>query len=207
MVAGLRVINGGVVPGPVLADPWEFQARCVDAFVASWRARGFSPEDGVGPELVALATSAATSVVTAMATDAWQAVRTTVARLLGRGEARAEQLALEALDEDAANLCDEPTDDSRRDLTAAWAARLRDLLRSDPDAAKALHELVADVASSLRTMSTAGHAVAAGGDVHIQASQGGLAGLTRSSRPRRPSSIDGAVSPASRRYLDSRDRP
>ncbi|MFD0574933.1 tyrosine-type recombinase/integrase [Dactylosporangium darangshiense] len=42
MVAGLRVINGGVVAGPLPADPWEFQARCVDAFVASWRARGFS---------------------------------------------------------------------------------------------------------------------------------------------------------------------
>lgn len=43
MVAGLRVITGGVVPGPVPADPWEFQARCVEAFIASWRARGFSP--------------------------------------------------------------------------------------------------------------------------------------------------------------------
>jgi site-specific recombinase XerD len=43
VVAGLRVITGGVVAGPVPADPWEFQARCVEAFVASWRARGFSP--------------------------------------------------------------------------------------------------------------------------------------------------------------------
>jgi integrase/recombinase XerD len=42
VIAGLRVINGGVVAGPVPADPWEFQTRCVDAFVASWRARGFS---------------------------------------------------------------------------------------------------------------------------------------------------------------------
>jgi site-specific recombinase XerD len=42
VVAALRVINGGVVARPVPADPWEFQARCVDAFVASWRARGFS---------------------------------------------------------------------------------------------------------------------------------------------------------------------
>jgi len=45
-VAGpsLRVIDGGAVPvGPTPADPWEFQAECVEAFVASWRARGFSP--------------------------------------------------------------------------------------------------------------------------------------------------------------------
>jgi integrase/recombinase XerD len=43
VVAGLRVITGGAAAGPVPADPWEFQARCVDAFVASWHARGFSP--------------------------------------------------------------------------------------------------------------------------------------------------------------------
>jgi integrase/recombinase XerD len=42
VVAGLRVI-AGVVAGPVTSDPWEFQAQCVEAFVASWRARGFSP--------------------------------------------------------------------------------------------------------------------------------------------------------------------
>ena len=44
MAPRLRVLEGGAVPdGPVTADPWEFQAGCVDAFVASWRARGFSP--------------------------------------------------------------------------------------------------------------------------------------------------------------------
>jgi len=45
-VAGsrLRVLEGGAVPlGPVTTDPWAFQAECVEAFVASWRARGFSP--------------------------------------------------------------------------------------------------------------------------------------------------------------------
>jgi integrase/recombinase XerD len=43
VVASLRVISGGAAAvEPVPADPWEFQARCVDAFVASWRARGFS---------------------------------------------------------------------------------------------------------------------------------------------------------------------
>lgn len=40
----LRAVEGGAVPqGPVPSDPWEFQAECVEAFVASWRARGFSP--------------------------------------------------------------------------------------------------------------------------------------------------------------------
>jgi site-specific recombinase XerD len=40
----LRVVEGGAVPrGPLATDPWEYQAECVDAFVTSWRARGFSP--------------------------------------------------------------------------------------------------------------------------------------------------------------------
>ncbi len=42
--ARLQVIAGGAVPQePLARDPWQFQAACVDAFVASWRARGFSP--------------------------------------------------------------------------------------------------------------------------------------------------------------------
>ncbi|MGW2255759.1 hypothetical protein ACWCXH_37265 [Kitasatospora sp. NPDC001660] len=42
--ARLKVIAGGGVPqGPLMTDPWQFQAACVDALVASWRARGFSP--------------------------------------------------------------------------------------------------------------------------------------------------------------------
>src|SRR5258708_28641174 len=40
----LRVRDGGAVPETqVTTDPWECQAACVEAFVASWRARGFSP--------------------------------------------------------------------------------------------------------------------------------------------------------------------
>ncbi|MFJ1561626.1 tyrosine-type recombinase/integrase [Streptomyces mirabilis] len=42
--ARLQVIAGGAVPqGPLTTDPWQFQTMCVDAFVASWRARWFSP--------------------------------------------------------------------------------------------------------------------------------------------------------------------
>ncbi|WP_411105175.1 hypothetical protein [Streptomyces sp. cmx-4-9] len=37
----LRVIEGRTVPEmPGTWDPWEFQALCVEAFVASWRAGG-----------------------------------------------------------------------------------------------------------------------------------------------------------------------
>ncbi|WP_275562735.1 hypothetical protein [Streptomyces sp. 5-6(2022)] len=42
--ARFQVIAGGAVPEePLAMDPWQFQAVCVEAFVASWRARGFSP--------------------------------------------------------------------------------------------------------------------------------------------------------------------
>lgn len=41
---GLRLIPGGAAPvEAVAADPVVFQRECVDAFVASWHARGFSP--------------------------------------------------------------------------------------------------------------------------------------------------------------------
>lgn len=40
----LRVLEGGAVADvPPVSDPWEFQDACVEAFIASWRARGFSP--------------------------------------------------------------------------------------------------------------------------------------------------------------------
>lgn len=41
--AGLVLLGGAVPAGPLATDPLEYQAGCVEAFVASWRARGFSP--------------------------------------------------------------------------------------------------------------------------------------------------------------------
>jgi integrase/recombinase XerD len=38
----LRVITGGVAPVAETRDPQRFQAECVEAFVASWTARGFA---------------------------------------------------------------------------------------------------------------------------------------------------------------------
>lgn len=50
---GLRLVKGSAgVPAVVEpADPWAFQAACVEAFIASQVARGFSPitiENGSG---------------------------------------------------------------------------------------------------------------------------------------------------------------
>jgi integrase/recombinase XerD len=43
-VAGtrLRVVTGQLIPAEVPGDPLVFQAECVEAFVASWTARGFA---------------------------------------------------------------------------------------------------------------------------------------------------------------------
>ena len=121
--------------------------------------------------MVALASSAASALVGAMAKDGWQALRSQVARLLGRGDRPAEQLALETLDEDAAGL----TPDTERDVTAAWTARLRDLLRVHPEAAEELRALLA---APGRNVAASGSGVAAGRDVHIQAAYGGVAAGT-----------------------------
>jgi integrase/recombinase XerD len=47
----LRVVVGEVVARSEVIDPERFQAECVEAFVASWTARGFSNstiDNGVG---------------------------------------------------------------------------------------------------------------------------------------------------------------
>ncbi|WP_435204075.1 hypothetical protein [Micromonospora sp. bgisy143] len=128
-------------------------------------------------ELVALAASAATSVANAMATDAWQSIRGRIAQLLGRGDTRSERVALETLDEDAVLLAAGAVE-TRREVTAAWTVRLRDLLRADPSLAAGLRELVAEVDASTGSASASGHGVAAGRDMTIEASHGGVAAGT-----------------------------
>ncbi|GGZ80081.1 hypothetical protein [Streptomyces bluensis] len=96
----------------------------------------------------ALALTGATTVVAAMATDAWQTTRTSVANLFRRS---GRHLAIEAqLDEDAALVVqDDDADGARRDLVQAWRRRLAALLRQYPDAAEDLHALVDEVRAAL----------------------------------------------------------
>jgi site-specific recombinase XerD len=39
----LRVIDGSLAGAPAVADPRRFQEECIEAYLASWVARGFSP--------------------------------------------------------------------------------------------------------------------------------------------------------------------
>jgi hypothetical protein len=44
VAAQLRLVRGQSAEAPVQpADPWRFQEQCVEAYVLSWVARGFSP--------------------------------------------------------------------------------------------------------------------------------------------------------------------
>ncbi|MEU6315651.1 hypothetical protein [Streptomyces sp. NPDC047014] len=100
-------------------------------------------------ELVALTSTAATTVVGLLATDAWEQAKLAVARLWVRGrpeqagtieaelvEARAEVLAFRRAGDDGAE----------EDLTAEWRARLRRLLAADPALERDLRELLAELA-------------------------------------------------------------
>jgi hypothetical protein len=101
-------------------------------------------------ELAELAEAGGSALVGAMATDAWQATRSGVARLFGRGES-ARQIAIEAqLDGNAALVAqaDDP-DGVRQSLAPAWRLQLEALLRQDPAVEEELRALVAQVRQAL----------------------------------------------------------
>lgn len=130
---------------------------------------------------MALAQFAGQTVAAAAITDVWESVRGRFARLLGRGDARKTQVA------------DGWLAQTREQLTAAgpgaaveqvqqgqaerWAGRFADLLDEEPGVEGELRALVEEVAAQLPAgaVSASGHSVAAGRDVNITASGGGLA--------------------------------
>ena len=130
--------------------------------------------------LMALAALAGNTVVAAATTDAWEAARRGFARLLGRGDLDRTQMAEQRLAETREQLTDvEGTDleQARAVLAERWAGRLADLLEEYPDAEADLRVLVQEVQAALPAgmVSAADHAVAAGRDVTISATSGGVA--------------------------------
>jgi hypothetical protein len=127
-----------------------------------------------------LAALAGNTVVTAATTDAWEAARRGFARLLGRGDPGQEQLAEQRLAETREQLTgahDTDLEQARAALAGRWATRLADLLEENPGAEDDLRVLVQQIQAALPagTVSAADHAVAAGRDVNISASGGGIA--------------------------------
>ncbi len=130
--------------------------------------------------LVGLASLAGNTVVAAATTDAWEAARHKFARLLGRGDPKQEQLAEQRLEDTRQQLIGAGGADleqARSVLAERWAGRLADLLEEDPGVEARLRSLVQEIQVHLpaTAASAADHSVAAGRDVKITASGGGVA--------------------------------
>jgi len=130
--------------------------------------------------LMALATVAGNTVVTAAVTDGWEAARKGFARLLGRGNPGKTKLAEQRLAETHDQLTEAKGADLERiraALEAQWVTRLADLLEEDPGIEADLRTLVQEIRAQLPAgvASAVDHAVAAGRDVNVTASGGGTA--------------------------------
>jgi hypothetical protein len=130
--------------------------------------------------LEALAALAGNTVVAAATTDAWEACRRGFARLLGRGDVKKAELAEQRLAETHKQLATAAGADlerARGAQEAQWTTRLTDLLEEDPGVEAELRSLVEEIRAQLPAgvVSAADHAVAAGGDVNISATGGGVA--------------------------------
>jgi hypothetical protein len=127
-----------------------------------------------------LVSLAGQTVVTAAVTDAWEAARQGFARLLGRGDPDKTKLAEQRLAATHAQLTGAEGADlerARAALEAQWVTRLADLLEEDPGIEADLRTLVEEIQArpSASVVSAADHAIAAGRDVNIRASGGGVA--------------------------------
>lgn len=130
--------------------------------------------------LLALAALAGNTVVAAATTDAWEAAKRKLARLLGRGDPRREQRTAERLEETRQQLdglSGQELEKAQAEQGKAWQVRLADLLEEDPSVEAELRALLEEIRAQLPggAVSAADHAVAAGRDVKIRASQGGVA--------------------------------
>jgi hypothetical protein len=130
--------------------------------------------------LVALAALSGKTLVAAAATDAWEAARHKLARQLGRGDPGKTELAERWLAETRRQLIAAQGADLEPARAAAarrWEGRFADLLDEDPGVEPDLRAVVEEIAAQLPAgvVSAADHSVAAGRDVHISASGGGVA--------------------------------
>jgi hypothetical protein len=100
--------------------------------------------------LETLALTGGTTLVAAMATDAWQAARTRIARLFRHGDP-AQQSAIEAqlMNSNTLVVQAEDADRARRGLVALWQLQLEAFLRQHPDAEGELRNLIAEVRGAL----------------------------------------------------------
>jgi hypothetical protein len=130
--------------------------------------------------LLALAALAGNTVVAAATTDMWEAAWRKFARLLGRGDPKKEQQAEKRLEETRQQLegaSGRELEQAQADLERVWQVRIADLLEEDPGIEAELRAVVEEIRAQLPavTVTAADHAVAAGRDVNIKATSGGVA--------------------------------
>ena len=133
-----------------------------------------------GDVLMTLAQFAGQTVAGAAITDVWEAVRDRFARLVGRGDARRTEVAeqwLAQTHEQLSTAASGELERARESAAERWAGRFADLLDEDPGAEAELRALVEEVVAQLPAgaVSAADHSVAAGRDVSVTASGGGIA--------------------------------
>jgi lipase chaperone LimK len=103
-------------------------------------------------EVVELARTAGTTVVTLMATDAWQRTRDGLVSLWSRVHPDRTAAVSGELEESQRELLaarEAGDEDAERELSAEWQARLRRLLASDPQIADELRRLLDEVHPAL----------------------------------------------------------
>jgi len=112
------------------------------------------------------------TIVAAAATDAWGLCKRGFARLLGRGDPTEQKL--EATRE---QLAGSDSDQVKAAEAVAWKTRLEALLEDDPGAEAQLRALVEEVRAQLpaQAVTASDHSVAAGRDVNVTSSGGGVA--------------------------------
>ena len=111
-------------------------------------------------ELLALAGTAASALVGAVAKDAWGGAKSGVARLLGRGDASRAAAVEQQLERTRGAVESAGADEQvvRGQQEAVWAGRLEDLLIERPEAVAELRALIEQIGAAGGT-NTAGHVV------------------------------------------------
>jgi hypothetical protein len=137
----------------------------------------------VDEALLSLASLAGRTVAAAAAGDGWEAVKRGLARMFGRDDPARGEVAERRLEQAREELAGTPAGElevARDQVTAAWRARLLDLLEEHPEVAGDLRALVEQAQARLPegNVSAAGYGVAAGRDVIISAAGGGVAAGT-----------------------------
>ncbi|MCX4469539.1 hypothetical protein OOK41_04360 [Micromonospora sp. NBC_01655] len=117
------------------------------------------------PELVALATAGATTVINAMASEAWSQVRASFARIFAKQDAAVEAAVVHELEEAReALLTTQPHNDALRErLTQQFASQLQMQLLTSPQTREQARKLVSEFGDR------AGSADAAARDVRLDA--------------------------------------